>query len=87
MDAGNLAVLNTTQGGATRPADSCETGGTSNTGFFRQGWHAMKRRWNSLIQSLVLIRFGQELGTDSEIAQAVAHSIDFVVSTLARFLS
>jgi hypothetical protein len=47
----------------------------------------MKRRWNSLIQSLVLIRFGQELGTDSEIAQAVAHSIDFFVSTLARFLS
>jgi hypothetical protein len=47
----------------------------------------MKRRWNSLIQSLVLIRFGQELGTDSKIAQAVANSIDFVVSTLARFLS
>jgi hypothetical protein len=45
----------------------------------------MKRRWNSLIQSLVLIRLGQELGTDSEIAQAVARSIDFFVSTLARF--
>jgi hypothetical protein len=87
MDAGNLAVLNTTQGGATRPADSCETGGTSNTGFFRQGWHAMKRRWNSLIQSLVLIRFGQELGTDSEIAQAVAHGIDLLVSSLARIFA
>lgn len=46
----------------------------------------MKRRWNSLIQSLVMIRFGQELGSDSEIARAVAHSIDFVVSALARFL-
>jgi hypothetical protein len=47
----------------------------------------MKRRINSLIQSLVLIRFGQELGTDSEIASAVAHSIDAVVSVVARFLS
>jgi len=47
----------------------------------------MKRRWDSLIQSLVLIRFGQELGTDSEIAQAVAHSIDLLVSTLARIFS
>jgi len=47
----------------------------------------MKRRLDSLIQSLVLIRFGQELGTDSEIAQAVAHSIDLVVSTLARIFS
>jgi len=47
----------------------------------------MKRRINSLIQSLVLIRFGQELGTDSEIAQAVAHAIDSFVSVVARFLS
>ena len=47
----------------------------------------MKRRWNSLIQSLVLIRFGQELGTDSEIAQAVAHAIDLLVSTLAKIFS
>ena len=46
----------------------------------------MKCRINSLIQSLVLVRFGQELGTDSEIAQAVAHGIDLVVSTLSRFL-
>lgn len=47
----------------------------------------MKRRINSLIQSLVLIRFGQELGTDSEVAQAVAHSIDLLVSSLARIFS
>jgi hypothetical protein len=46
----------------------------------------MKRHINSLIQSLVLVRFGQELGTDSDLAQAVAHSIDFVLGTLARFL-
>ena len=46
----------------------------------------MKRRINSLIQSLVLIRLGQELGTSSDLAQAVAGSIDFVLGTLARFL-
>lgn len=47
--------------------------------------HAMKLRTNSLIQSLVLVRFGQELGTDSEVAQAVASGIDLLVSTLSRF--
>jgi hypothetical protein len=47
----------------------------------------MKRRINSMIQSLVLVRFGQELGTDSDIAQAIAGGIDFLVSTLARFLA
>jgi hypothetical protein len=47
----------------------------------------MKRRINSMIQSLVLIRFGQELGTDSDIAQAIAGGIDFLVSTVARFLA
>ena len=27
--------------------------------------------WNSIIQSLVLIRLGQELGTDSQLARAL----------------
>jgi hypothetical protein len=48
--------------------------------------HAMKRRINSLIQSLVLVRFGQQLGTDSDLARAVASGIDLLVSTLSRFL-
>jgi hypothetical protein len=47
----------------------------------------MKRRINSLIQSLVLVRFGQELGTDSEIAQTLASCIDVLASTLARLLA
>lgn len=46
----------------------------------------MKRQIDRLLQALVLIRFGQELGTDSEIAQAVAQSIDILVSSLARIL-
>jgi hypothetical protein len=46
----------------------------------------MKRHLDKLIQALVFIRLGQQLGTDSDLAQAVAHSIDFVLETLARFL-
>jgi hypothetical protein len=46
----------------------------------------MKRYADRLIQALVFIRLGQQLGTDSELAQAVAHSIDFVLGTLSRFL-
>ena len=46
----------------------------------------MRRHTDRLIQALVFIRLGQQLGTDSDLAQAVAHSIDFVVSTLSRFL-
>jgi hypothetical protein len=46
----------------------------------------MKPHLDKLIQALVFIRLGQQLGTDSDLAQAVAHGIDFVVSTLSRFL-
>ena len=32
----------------------------------------MKRfNWNGVIQSIVLVRLGQELGTESEVAQAI----------------
>lgn len=46
----------------------------------------MKRHLDKLIEALVFIRVGQQLGTDSDLAQAVAHAIDLVVSTLSRFL-
>jgi hypothetical protein len=45
-----------------------------------------KRCWNTLLHSLVCVRLGQELGTSSELAQAVAGSIDFVLKTLSRLL-
>jgi hypothetical protein len=48
---------------------------------------AMKQRFDRLIQALVFVRLGQQLGTDSDLAQAVAHGIDLVVSTLSRFLA
>jgi hypothetical protein len=43
--------------------------------------------WGRALELLVAVRLGQELGTDSEIAQTVAHSLDFVVSALSRFFS
>jgi hypothetical protein len=42
--------------------------------------------WNAVMQSLVLIRLGQELGHRSDLAIGVASAIDFVLGTLARFL-
>ena len=45
----------------------------------------MKRFWNSALKSLLLVRLGQELGTASELAQAVAGGIDFALGTIARF--
>lgn len=46
----------------------------------------MKRDFDKLIQALVFVRLGQQLGTDSDLAQAVAYGIDLAVSTLTRFL-
>jgi hypothetical protein len=47
----------------------------------------MRRHFDRLIQALVFVRLGQQLGTDSDLAQAVAHSIDLLVSTISRFLA
>jgi hypothetical protein len=47
----------------------------------------MRRHIDRLIQALVFIRLGQQLGADSDLAQTVASGIDLLVSTLARFLA
>jgi len=47
----------------------------------------MKRHLDRIIHSLVMIRLGQELGTDSEIAQTLASCIDFLAATLAKLLA
>jgi hypothetical protein len=39
--------------------------------------------WNGVIHTLVLIRLGQELGTDSQLARALHQLLD-VVLTIAR---
>lgn len=46
----------------------------------------MTRHIDRVIQALVFVRLGQQLGTDSDLAQAIAHCIDLLVSTLSRFL-
>jgi hypothetical protein len=49
--------------------------------------HFMSRRWNAALQSLVLVRIGQELGTDSPAARALHDLLELlasVVGTLAR---
>lgn len=47
----------------------------------------MKRHLDRIIHSLVMVRLGQELGTNSDTARAVAGCIDVLVSALARLLS
>lgn len=46
----------------------------------------MKRHADTVLHSLVLIRLGQELGTDSELARGVARAVDFVIHAMQRFL-
>lgn len=36
--------------------------------------------WSSILHSLVLIRIGQELGTDSRLARAIHDLIELVVA-------
>jgi len=40
-------------------------------------------QWNAVIQALVLVRLGQELGTDSPLARALAEVVR-VVFTVGR---
>jgi hypothetical protein len=47
----------------------------------------MKLAWNRLLETLVWVRLGQELGTDSDLAQAIAGGIDVFVRMLGVFLS
>jgi hypothetical protein len=47
----------------------------------------MHKRWNAALHALLCVRLGQELGTSSELAQTIAHGIDFALGTVARFFS
>ena len=46
----------------------------------------MNRRWNAALQSLVLVRIGQELGTDSPAARAI-HDLLELLAVLAGALT
>lgn len=45
----------------------------------------MRKTWDRLIHSLLMVRLGQELGTDSELAQTLAASIDTVIRVIGSF--
>ena len=45
----------------------------------------MRPRWNAALQSLVLVRIGQELGTDSPAARAI-HDLLELLAGLAGAL-
>lgn len=47
----------------------------------------MRRHLDQIIHSLLLVRLGQMLGSNSELAQAIAGVIDAAVSAASRFLS
>jgi hypothetical protein len=51
-------------------------------GFVTEG-DMKASHWNGLIQALVLVRLGQEIGTDSPLARALAEVVR-VVFTLGR---
>ena len=40
--------------------------------------------WNDAIRSLLLVRIGQELGTDSRLSRAVHDAIDAVLAILGQ---
>ena len=46
----------------------------------------MTRRWNAALQSLVLVRLGQELGTDSPATRAI-HDLLELLASVAGILS
>jgi hypothetical protein len=45
----------------------------------------MQRRWNAALHSLVLVRLGQELGTDSPVARAVHDLLELLASVAGVF--
>jgi hypothetical protein len=42
------------------------------------------RLWDRLIEALVFVRLGQQLGTDTELAQAVAGGLDMAIQIFSR---
>lgn len=44
-------------------------------------------RWTEFMQSLVLVRLGQEMGSDTAAAQTVAGVLDFAINLIGKFFS
>ncbi len=41
-------------------------------------------KWSAIVRSLVLVRIGQELGTDSQLARAIHDAIDAVLAIVSQ---
>jgi len=41
-----------------------------------------RARWSAIINALVLVRLGQELGTDSRLARAVHDAIEILLAVV-----
>ena len=46
----------------------------------------MKRHWNTAMSALVLVRIGQELGTDSPAARAIHDVLELLCALPWKFL-
>jgi len=47
--------------------------------------HAMRRHIDRLLQALVLIRLGQELGTDTQMARTIHDLVELFASLPSKF--
>jgi hypothetical protein len=47
----------------------------------------VKRVWNRLLETLLWVRLGQELGTDSDLAQNIAAGIDWSIRIVSQILA
>lgn len=45
---------------------------------------AARRTWDEVIQALVLIRLGQELGSNSALAQSLASAVDAALEVIKQ---
>lgn len=46
-----------------------------------------KKSWDEVLQALVLVRLGQELGSDSALAHRVAAAVDAVLELVKQMTS
>lgn len=46
----------------------------------------MKSFWDESIRALILVRFGQELGTNSALAQHLACFVDVVICWISKIV-
>ena len=44
----------------------------------------MKRTWSRLLETLLWVRVGQELGSDSDLAQTIAGGIDAAIRIIGQ---